>query len=522
VVDCETITIGLVEGENKPTPLTGNIKEFSLDKEVNQHTKVYLKIVIEDDTPIETATHLEIRQQGELIFRGMIVSYQFLFESQYLTAVLEAASTTCELDVEVKRRTFQQDQMTYNELVKTILAEYPGAEYTIDDQLGKRIIGGFYLQFDETDWQFLCRMASVLNTVIVADSTAAKPRLYFEVPKPQTKATALPKTSCYHLVKNLNGYRYNAENRLISGSEERDFEVFQVEETGELLNIGDPVPYHGEQRFVYQSTVTKTGGQMIQECRLTVAGGFKQSRTYNELLRGLTIKGTVVGRSKSEKSVPPVAVQVRFTIDVVYNNKHKTKDPGIYHWFPYSAFYGAEGSTGLYCLPEIGEQVALYFPNCNELHAFVTNSVRKPGKVSITNPNIKCLRTGFGKELRFDEHGIKVVTKGGTNGGEDLVYIALQEDGNITIHSDSKVEFAAAQVLDVHAKGTVNITADDSINLTSEGCSIMLNGTTQTKALKVLKKQVAAGKKINNKLTKTQTGIGGGPVVVEGVNNNKA
>jgi hypothetical protein len=514
VVDHETISVWLVAAESKPAQIMGSLLELKLDKQVNQHTQVCLKMRLSSrNDGIDADTKIALKQQDEVIFRGSIVTYKISAQSQYWELELEAASATCELDLEVKRRTFQNEKMTYADLVKTMLAEYPGADCIIDRETGNKPIGGFYLQFDETDWQHLLRLASALNLALIPDPTAENPRFYFGIPPASNNANPKPKTVAYHLFKNTDIYRYHTENDTVVQPAETDYEIFKVEERGDFLNIGDPVKYH-DNRLVYRVTVTMVGSELIQECWLAPQGGFKQPRIYNAALRGLTIKGTIVARSTGQDNVPPVAVKVWFTIDKVYKNHHpknKTENR-VYHWFPYAPFYAAEGSTGLYCLPEVGEQVALYFPGCKEEDAFVTNSYRFPDQVKITNPNIKCLRTAFGKKIVFDEHGIKIVGKEGTNDGKDFVYIELESDGNLTVYSDSKISFQAAQTLNAHAKGKVDLTADDHLYLTSNGCSISMTGGNDFKGLKVPQKQGKAGKKATTK-KKRKTSNGGGMVV---------
>ena len=81
----------------------------------------------------------------------------------------------------------------------------------------------FILQYRETDWQFLKRLASHFNTGLIPDDKFAKPKFYFGVPKKASKGKL--KNFNYRVKKHLGDYRFSSEN-YIEDLKETDFILY--------------------------------------------------------------------------------------------------------------------------------------------------------------------------------------------------------------------------------------------------------------------------------------------------------
>jgi uncharacterized protein involved in type VI secretion and phage assembly len=71
--------------------------------------------------------------------------------------------------------------MKYSQLIENILAEYKGAGYG-DIVTNGTPLSEFILQYRETDWEFLKRLASHFKTGLVAAAEINKPHFYFGIP----------------------------------------------------------------------------------------------------------------------------------------------------------------------------------------------------------------------------------------------------------------------------------------------------------------------------------------------------
>ncbi|WP_090901781.1 phage baseplate assembly protein V [Paenibacillus sp. OK076] len=71
-------------------------------------------------------------------------------------------------------------------------------------------------------------------------------------------------------------------------------------------------------------------------------------------------------------------------------------------WLLYQSPYIAEGQTGWYVMPEVGDPVAVYFPTQNEEEAYATGAPRLDNQITGTNqlnkPDHKIFRTPYGYE----------------------------------------------------------------------------------------------------------------------------
>lgn len=95
---------------------------------------------------------------------------------------MTAAAMTQEWDVVKRRRTFQNTDYTYEKVIGQVLSAYRGASWKSEVDTNVKI-PGFLLQYDETDWEFLCRLASHFEAYIMEDPAGEAGQIYFGIPK---------------------------------------------------------------------------------------------------------------------------------------------------------------------------------------------------------------------------------------------------------------------------------------------------------------------------------------------------
>lgn len=133
----------------------------------------------------EASTRIEVKYMEEgkqyCIFRGLITNIDIQTVNDTYYVEVEGISTTYEMDLKPKRRSFQNKDMLYKELVRKVIEEYEGADF-IDEVAKSKKLDKFIIQYDETDWQFLKRMVSHFNGALLPDYTSDKPKFWFGVP----------------------------------------------------------------------------------------------------------------------------------------------------------------------------------------------------------------------------------------------------------------------------------------------------------------------------------------------------
>lgn len=437
--------------------------DLRIEKRINDHARLYLTGIIppekKDSYINESQSPVEINQtdsSGETaaLFKGIttMINVKMVRNIYYLE--IEGISHTYELDVKLKRRSFQNKDMQYTQLIEKVIEDYTDVFY-IDKAADSSRLEKFIIQYDETDWEFLKRMASHFNTGLVPDITSDKPKFWFGIPE-GVKEEKVEK--CYYSVmKSVSDFRNSSENYK-NGLDEKDFIKYEVE-MYKFLNIGDKVILSGINLRICQSITRIKSGMLKHVYTLAAEEGFTQNKKFNNQIQGKSVEGKIIEVEEDK---------VRIYLDI---DKEQKKEEA--HWFPYGTFYTAEGNTGWYCMPEPDDKVKLYFPTNKEDEGIVINSIRRKtkGGDKITQPDIKYFRTKFEKEMMFSPKEMVI------SGKDDKVLIRLHEDTGVEILSDKDVTFKADTDIVIGAKN-VEISAGEEIGVVCKASSIKMDGET--------------------------------------------
>lgn len=98
-------------------------------------------------------------------------------EGELFLVKIQAISYTALLDRKKKSRSFFQQGITYQQIVEAVMGEYPHARFLFRVNLN-RVTDFPILQYQETDWEFICRLASLFEASVLSDPTEAYPRFY--------------------------------------------------------------------------------------------------------------------------------------------------------------------------------------------------------------------------------------------------------------------------------------------------------------------------------------------------------
>ncbi len=115
------------------------------------------------------------------LFSGLVQRASFRKVKGRPAVRLEAASYTILLDKGKRNRSFQKESRTYGELVRGLFSPCSGA--CIWGGEGENAqVGRFLMQYQESDWQFLRRVASLQGNAVVPEVRLPGARLYIGVP----------------------------------------------------------------------------------------------------------------------------------------------------------------------------------------------------------------------------------------------------------------------------------------------------------------------------------------------------
>ena len=111
----------------------------------------------------------------------------------------------------------------------------------------------------------------------------------------------------------------------------------------------------------------------------------------------------------------------------------------------------------VYCMPEEGDDVRIYFPSKQEKEALALSAVSnydaaqagEPDRMG--DPNSRYLRTKSGQELALAPDHIKLSC------GKKAASVTIDTDGNITVQAQAMVKVEAEESMTLHAEEALNI-----------------------------------------------------------------
>ena len=456
--------IPIVNGRIKVHPFNLKLEELKIERKINDHVRVNLRgVLLGEDavmgdqyvTAIDGKTKVVIDHVNEVgvlmqnLFTGIVAWIKVEHDGGNTYLEAECVSHTYNLDIHIKKRSFQDVKLTYEALLDKFEGEY---QATIKNMVGeKATLGEFTLQYNETDWQFLQRLASRFGTGLIADASIDKPRFWFGVPQNEKvyHYRDLEVIKC-QLGKKVSQNRHHETNI---------FFYYQLE-THRILNIGDQVTFKdGRKLYVCESIAILKEGTLKFIYTLGNGDDLGQNKISNQRIVGVSVGATVIAVEKEK-------VKLAFDLDKESVTKEKAT------MFTYATSYSAAGNTGWYCMPEVGDKVQVYFPNNEEWQGFAIAASRSAGgKTGVSE--VKYWRTKHGREIKFSKEEIEISVE--TKEGKVSV-IKFNGKNGFVINTKKRIEIGNAKKILLNAKQRVVIEAKEAIKLDVKQSNLQLDG----------------------------------------------
>ncbi|MCL1989421.1 MAG: contractile injection system protein, VgrG/Pvc8 family [Defluviitaleaceae bacterium] len=443
--------------------------DVQMRQEMNEHGTLYVKALLSDEQGQQYAQaamdgkNVVLSAGDHILFQGLVRDACVSFRAGSYELEVHGISYSYLLDLKQKSRSFQDLGMSYSAVAEAVMGAYGGG--IMDMASGGAAIGQFILQYLETDWQFLKRLASHFKTGLVCDPRFNKPMVYLGIAHVQ--AIELDQFN-YEAGKDLKRYHYLSQNK-VTGISEADFIRYTVD-TNQVVNIGDQVRFQGQSLCVLDCLGRVDRGIFMNRLILSPIKGFAQAYRPHHEAAGCSFSGKVIDVKNDQ-------VKVHLDID-------EAQDTGSACWFKYSTVYSSQDGSGFYCMPEMGDTIRLYVPDGDDDHAYAISSVHEPVSAAPSgaaeggvgagiapggtrdDPEVKSLRTPTGKEIRLTPEGIFILSEG-------AVIVLTKEDG-IMIHSENDIEFKSEKSIILAAEEDVNIVGTEGVELHAETASLSL------------------------------------------------
>ena len=363
------------------------------------------------------------------LFAGVIREAELVRVGGYNRFHVELLSGTCLMDREIRSRSFQDVSQTYSQVAQQVCSEYSSgaAICTVgeDKTFGKPVI-----QYRETDWEFLMRMASHCGGVLVPETHRGLPRLWFGFPD-RSFTCEFPEDAYTSGISQ----RYYELGGSAAGYSKSDFFYYDVE-SPQLCDLGWYTVFKGQPFIIFEKYAILERGELIFTYRLGRPGLGWGKMLYNEKISGMTLLGEVLETSRE-------TLKLKLDIDAGWN----PGGPYPYTWRP-------ETGNFMYCIPQVGTRVSLYCPNYDEKTAIAINCVRTNGGNCdrMSDPAKRSFVTEHGKEMNLYPEEMSLV-----GSAMDNIW------GKILVSDDEGVSFNSPKPIYVIAKEDV-VMASSTLN----------------------------------------------------------
>ena len=422
------------------------IEDIKIKSIPNEHGYLYLKCLIDDNInerySVEASTNDKIKVYEETndkdeeatIFNGIIQNIITIHDNGVYYLEIEALTSSSELDIEEKSRSFQDVEMSYDELINEILKDYSGYSFTQCMDRPEEI-GHPLFQYKETDFEFLKRIASYIGIDIHCDIINKNNMFYFG--KPVKKELVLGDDIAYKSHQNIGAYnRARAERQINFSSIEYLYYEVKTKISSET---GAVVWFKNVEFYVYSYESEYINGELIYTYRLCRKSAVWQEKIHNRKLKGISLEGEVLEVSGEH-------VKLHLSID---ENQEVSKAA----WFRYAPPTG----NLMYSMPIVGTSARLYFSNEMCVEPIVTGCVRTNGSTceQFSDTSNRYFVTESDNHLDM--------LPGAVNFSRPGLSVNLNDDDGISLNSSSSLYACAGSI--ILDAGKVLIIAKDKVTI---------------------------------------------------------
>ena len=448
----EMISVLTYEGlqqinEHGYVKISGRIQRSQREANIHKaETETWVQVVVSDGQETE-----------ETLFYGILtgLSIQPDIEGDIMELFLHTGSK--KMDYVRHKRSFQRPGYSYKEIAECCIDGYRQAGMIMMEGKGC-LVDGFTMQYEETDWEFLKRLASRLHTVLVPSCKVPGEKFFWGIADKKGKG------------------KLDTENYVICQKNEKDIflinegysrqtdNFYYLVESMETFELGDCIQFQGSLQCIWRIETILKGNELWHTYYLKKKEAILVPQIYQKEIIGLSLLGRI-------KGVRDEQVQVALDDD-------ENKDSGV-NWFPFSTVYSSPDGAGWYCMPEPGDAVHLYFPTEDEADAYVTSAYQEDrGRGVRINPECKIWRNREGKEIRLTSDKVLITNNRGMSIELfDQQGIRIQSNASITVDADNDINIQSSCAgLELAASGKIELRQGDTKMELSDG--IRLSGAT--------------------------------------------
>lgn len=382
---------------------------------------------------VEITTNAQ--DQPQRLFYGTINHISIEQQQEYAALNVLVKTTSSKIDAKQNNRTFQNTGKTYGQILNQILA----GKGTVAIMATDKPIGSMIMQCNETDWEFIVRMASRLGVPAFANIVAQSPHIYIGLP-PSSQAKEIQTTFFNYSQNDASFNSLTSNTSGAAGAMREDF-ASETVQSYDYLYLGDTVKLNGKSVQVKSMEARLRDGLLECAYSLSLTTGFNVPAITNQQASGRMMTGSVTAVEADK-------------VKVFLHSVDASADSSSNWWFPYSTAYSSQDGSGWYSMPAVGDEVRVFFPSDNEADAFAAGSVAKNVRSNIKD---KCWSGTNGKQILMTEEGMVIICK------EGKLYIKLSDEKGIEIISDLDINITSGTKVNIQGGEEVKIIAKNEV-----------------------------------------------------------
>jgi Uncharacterized protein conserved in bacteria len=438
--------------------------QLTINRNINEHAKADITISIKNDLEeqymemLSNETWVKITGTNGIdgdesavhtvLFYGMVTNFQFDHDGYETILKLVLTSGTVLMDLKPHFRVFQNEASSCVEIHQELVRTYPDGQVICMEGSSDKMHKVF-IQYRETDWEFLKRLASETGRYLIPDALKKGAKYTIGMPSGMRRNV---QTDKLQMKLDMNEYMEKSQNGMSTLQAVDMTELILTDR--EIYQIGDSISYQGKDYYICQILTEYEKGECVHTYYCRTKEGIKPLPIPHIQLTGCSFNAVITNVRKDK-------VQVDIEQDE-WNAADGKK------WFLYATVYSSSDGTGWYCMPEIGDSVRLYVPD-KEAHCFIMSAVHKETDGSRQNPDHKSFKTKYGKEILFTPSSILMTNNKG-------MMVKMEDKEGITISSDRNIVIQAAGNLTVSSSSdSLLIAAEDKVQVKQGSTTMTLS-----------------------------------------------
>ncbi|RDY32216.1 hypothetical protein [Lachnotalea glycerini] len=404
-----------------------NIKKFSMKNRCNEHATAYIEGVLENYN-VEECLKIGnepafIKANDTILFAGRFETFNLVSRGKRIIYQVTLISSSKQMDEEKKNKSFQNINHTYESIIEEV-ASASHAGVICDMKKANPPMP--LIQYDETDWEFIKRMASKFNKPVYPVINTTGAMLYVGMAKSGREAKFSEAEYTYGF-SNL----YYRRMKSYKAKTKADYMYYEVK-SEKLYDIADFTSFKGAKYKICGKEAEIINGEVIFTYLLGNEGITGIEEYNNDMFSGMTLLGKVIQTD---------AETLKIHLNIDEKQDEETAYP--YEWVP-------DTGSVMYCMPKVGSTVSLYFCGSSENTAKAVNCIRKNSSscALMQNTQDRYLTTENKKQmfLKPESMGYEIEESKMKLNLEDAVGLSVKSGKKIIIHATGQVNVKAQKI----------------------------------------------------------------------------